>query len=277
MKLRRSLASSCLILVVLAAIVTSCQTKGPAPTLASITATTGPFAITTVTVPARSDFGGATIYAPTDTSQGTYGGVAIAPGFLETQSAISWLGPRFATQGFVVMTIDTLSTSDFPTARARQLLAALAYLTTTSSVKGRVDPNRLAVMGHSMGGGGSLEAASMNHNLKAAIPLAGFDGTTNFSTNQTPTLVVACQNDDIAPPAQHSDKFYSSITTDKAEVEIAGGSHFCVTSPQTSVAKYSISWLKRFVDGDLRYDQFLCPTPAATGDVSRYLSNCPYG
>jgi predicted dienelactone hydrolase len=276
MNLRRSLASSCVVLVVLASFLTACEQKGPAPTEASIEATTGPFAIATTTVGSGNGFGGATIYAPTDTSQGSFGGVAIAPGFTETQSQISWLGPRLATQGFVVMTIDTNSTTENPTARAQELLAALTYLTSKSSVAGEVDAGRLAVMGHSMGGGAALEASSMNHSLKAAIPLAGWDTTTSFTGNVTPTLVVGCQNDNIAPPANFSTPFYNSLNVDKAYLEIAGGSHLCPTSPETSIAKYSISWLKRFVDDDTRYEQFLCPTPAAGGDVSKYLSNCPY-
>src|SRR5437868_12643687 len=71
--------------------------RGPAPTLASIQATTGPFAVSTTTVASSATggrFGGGTIYFPTDTSQGTFGAIAIAPGFTERQSVISWLGPR---------------------------------------------------------------------------------------------------------------------------------------------------------------------------------------
>jgi dienelactone hydrolase len=202
--------------------------------------------------------------------------VAIAPGFFETQSAISWYGPRIATQGFVVITISTLSTTELPPARGDELNAALTFLATQSTVKAEVDPSRSAVMGHSMGGGGTLEAASKNHALKAAIPLAGWDTTTNWSANTTPTLVVACQSDQVAPVANHSLPFYNSITTNKAFLEITGGSHFCPNSPQTTIAKYVISWLKRFVDDDTRYSQFLCPAPAAGGDISRYMANCPY-
>src|SRR5262249_7664034 len=75
--------------------------RGPAPTLASIQATTGPFATSTTTVASSATsgkFGGGTIYFPTDTSQGTFGAIAIVPGFTERQSAISWLGPRLASQ-----------------------------------------------------------------------------------------------------------------------------------------------------------------------------------
>src|SRR4051812_7710157 len=83
---------------------TTTYQRGPDPTWSSIQATTGPFAYATITLSntqTPSTFGAATIYYPTDTSQGTFGGVAIAPGYTEKQSAISWWGPRLSSQGFV--------------------------------------------------------------------------------------------------------------------------------------------------------------------------------
>src|SRR2546423_4482320 len=79
--------------------------RGPAPTLASIQATTGPFAVSTTTVASSATggrFGGGTIYFPTDTSQGTFGAIAIAPGFTERQSVISWLRPPAASPGLAI-------------------------------------------------------------------------------------------------------------------------------------------------------------------------------
>src|SRR5437763_7649493 len=194
--------------------------RGPDPTLASIQATTGPFAVSTTTVASSATsgrFGGGTIYFPTDTSQGTFGAIAIAPGFTERQSAISWLGPRLASQGFVSFTIDTKSTGDNPSSRATQLLAALAYLTQTSSVRAEVDANRLGVSGHSMGGGGTLEASVSRPSLKAAIPMAPWDqNVKNFSNDTVPTLIVAAQNDQIAPVNQFALVFYNSIPTTRA-------------------------------------------------------------
>lgn len=141
--------------------------RGPAPTGASVDATRGPFATATTTVSRLSatGFGGGTIYYPTSTAECTFGAVAVAPGFTATQSSISWLGPRIASQGFVVFTIDTNSTYDQPSSRGDQLLAALDYLTARSSVRTRIDATRLSVMGHSMGGGGTLEAAETRPTL----------------------------------------------------------------------------------------------------------------
>src|SRR5918999_93091 len=68
--------------------------RGPDPTAASISAVTGPFATASVSVARQSTFGGGVIYYPTDTSQGTFGGLAISPGWNGTWPGIAWLGPR---------------------------------------------------------------------------------------------------------------------------------------------------------------------------------------
>src|SRR5689334_12176177 len=157
--------------------------RGPAPTTSSIEASRGSFVIaqTTVARSSVSGFGGGTIYYPTSTTAGTFGAVAISPGYTASQSSVAWLGPRLASQGFVIITIDTLSTLDQPASRGRQLLAALDYLTGSSTVRTRIDATRLGVMGHSMGGGGSLAAASTRPALQAAIPLTPWNTTKTWS------------------------------------------------------------------------------------------------
>jgi predicted dienelactone hydrolase len=253
--------------------------RGPAPTTASVEAALGPYAIasTTVSRSVASGFGGGTIYYPTSTADGTFGGIAISPGFTASQSSVSWFGPRLASQGFVVITIDTSSTLDFPDSRGTQLLAALDYLTGRSTVRTRVDATRLGVMGHSMGGGGSLSAARTRPALQAAIPLAPWHTTKSWTTVSVPTLIIGAESDTTAPVDQHSEPFYTSLTTasDKAYLELNNASHSAPTSANTTVAKHSISWLKRFVDNDTRYDQFLCPGPAAGALVQEYRNTCP--
>jgi dienelactone hydrolase len=251
--------------------------RGPDPTRTSVDASRGSFAIAQTSVGSGNGFGGGTIYYPTDTSQGTFGAVAIAPGFLEGQSAISWYGPRLASQGFVVFTIDTNGLADLPNARGDQLLAALDWLTRSSSVRSRIDASRLGVMGHSMGGGGTLEAANKRSSLQAAIPLAPWHTTTNWSNVKVPTMLVGGENDIVASPSSHSIPFYNSLpgTLAKAYVEMRGGDHFVTNSANTGIARNAISWLKRFIDNDTRYQQFLCPPPADL-TISQYRNTCPY-
>ncbi|WP_233510669.1 dienelactone hydrolase family protein [Actinomadura craniellae] len=252
--------------------------RGPAPTETSVRASTGPFQYAQVSVPGAG-FGSGTIYYPTDTGQGTFGGVAVSPGFLSPEILIAWLGPKLASNGFVVITISTNNPGDQPDSRGEQLLAALNYLATQSpaAVRQRLDPGRLSVIGHSMGGGGALRAADSRPDLQAAIPLGGWHTNKNWSNIRVPTMVIGAQNDFIAPNDQHSQRFYTSITQapEKAYLRPVGTGHVNVGTGTPVVGKFVLSWLKRFVDDDTRYDQFLCPTPSGS-DLVEYHSTCPH-
>ncbi|MFD3617578.1 dienelactone hydrolase family protein [Streptomyces sp. NPDC058676] len=255
--------------------------RGPAPTNASIEALRGSYAVseTTVSRAAVTGFGGGTIYYPTSTGDGTFGAVVVSPGYTGTQSSIAWLGPRLASQGFVVFTIDTLTTLDQPDSRGRQLLAALDHLTERSPVRTRVDSSRLGVMGHSMGGGGSLEAAKSRPSLQAAIPLTPWNVDKSWPEISTPTLIVGADGDSVAPVASHAEPFYSSLPSslDRAYLELNNATHFSPNTSNTTIAKYSVSWLKRFIDNDTRYEQFLCPLPRPSLTIEEYRGNCPHG
>ncbi|NMO53643.1 alpha/beta hydrolase [Actinoplanes sp. TBRC 11911] len=251
--------------------------RGPAPSLSVLDASRGPFSVGTENVSSLvSGFGGGVIYYPTDTSQGTFGAVAISPGFTATWSSLSWLGPRIASHGFVVIGIETNSLLDQPASRGQQLLAALDYLTRSSSVRGRIDATRLAVAGHSMGGGGTLEAARSRPSLQAAVPLAPWNTTKSWSTLRVPTLIVGGESDTVAPVASHSVPFYTSIpsSAEKAYLELNNASHFFPQSVNTPTARLAVSWLKRFVDNDTRYDQFICPGPTGS-QIEEYRNTCP--
>ena len=251
--------------------------RGPDPTEESIEAPRGTFEIAAavITRAAADGFGGGTVYYPTDTSEGTFGAVAVSPGYSSSQAAIAWLGPRLASQGFVVLTIDTLSTSDSPNRRGDQLLAALDYLGRTE-LADRIDPDRLAVMGHSMGGGGSLEAAKDDPALQAVVPLTPWSADKTFPEVTAPTLIIGAENDIIAPVRTHSERFYGSLPAgaDKAYLELRSAAHSVPTTDSTIIARYSLSWLKRYVDDDERYQQFLCPPPVVDDEISEYRSTC---
>lgn len=291
MKKRKSLIASVAILVAFVAqslfvgsprvdAATNPFQRGPDPTAAALQ-TTGPYATASISVSnsATPGFGAAHIYYPTSTAEGTFGGIAISPGFTAPESSISWYGPRLASHGFVVITFGTNSIFDQPAARGTQLLAALDYLTNTSSVRTRVDRTRLAVMGHSMGGGGTLAAAKTRTSLQAAVPLTPWHTDKTWPEIVTPTLIIGAENDSIASVGSHAEPFYNSMTNavDKAYLELNGASHGAPTSTNATISLYGISWLKRFVDNDTRYDQFLCPPPAApSSTIQEYRNTCPH-
>ncbi|SCG75605.1 poly(ethylene terephthalate) hydrolase family protein [Micromonospora rifamycinica] len=261
-----------------AAVADSPYQRGPDPTLASVAATRGPFATTQATVPAGNGFNGGFVYYPTDTSLGTWGAVAIVPGYSALfANEEAWMGPWLASFGFVVLGIETNSRTDGADARATQLLAGLDYLTRTSPVRSRVDANRLGVMGHSAGGAGTLLAALRRPSLKTAVGLApGTPGNNlNMSTTQVPTLLLSGQNDGTVTPS-YVQGIYNTLpaTVEHAWAELAGNDHLSFTRSNPTEMRLLIPWLKIFLDSDTRYTQFLCPLADSTG-VSRYSSTCP--
>ena len=254
--------------------------RGPDPTEENLLAPLGSFSFSRITVPRSqvSGFGGGTIYYPDDTSEGAFGGIAVVPGFLSPENAVSWLGPRLASRGFVVMTIATSEPQDHPDSRGGQLLAALDYLTGQSpaEVRHRLDPARLAVMGHSMGGGGTLRAVADRPSLKAAVPLAPYHQDKTWESVTTPTLAIAGSADFVASADEFARPIYEGLTSarERGLLNITGATHGAFTRDSEITGRYATAWLKRFVDEDTRYDEFVCPATPTPG-VTEYLTSCP--
>jgi len=252
--------------------------RGPDPTLAMIEASSGPFATAQQSVAPGNGFNGGVVYYPTDTSLGTWGALAIVPGYTaKCANEEAWMGPWLSSFGFVVICIETNSTTDFDTQRGQELLAALNWLTTASPVRGEIDPNRLAVLGHSMGGGGVVYATEHQPSLKAAVALAPFSPSQDMSTDHVPTLVIGGQNDTVVTPSYLSGLYATMPASTQSDfAQIAGADHVYYTHPNNVEMKLIIPWLKVFLDSDTRYTQFLCPTLPDPSTISIYQSRCPY-
>jgi dienelactone hydrolase len=241
---------------------------GPNPTPTSVR-TTGPFAISSQTISGGTSFGGATVYSPN--TPGRYAIVAFCPGFTATRSSIDAMARRLASHGFIVAAMDTRSTLDQPSSRATQLIAALNAVAriTSGPAAGKIDASRRIVTGHSMGGGGTLIAATNNPSaIAAAIALAPWNTSENFSANRVPSAIIGGSVDTIAPVSSHSIPFYNSMTrNEKLLCVISGAGHFFPQeNPPNQPASYlQLSWAKRFGDGDLRYGPILNPRPSDCG------------
>ena len=242
---------------------------GPNPTEASLLSSRGPFQTRSQSANGAG-FNNGTIYVPTDTSLGRMAAIVVVPGFISNKSSIEWYGPRLASWGFVVMTINTNTPLDFPAQRSGQQLAALQWLSTQSPVADRVDGERWGAMGWSMGGGGSLDSIRREGKVKAAVPLAPWN-ISGYAGMDKRALMVTCQGDVVAPPATMGGAWYNGIAGEKALLGVPGG-HFCVTNSNNQIGKFAVAWMKRWLDGDTRFDQFICSN-AALG--YNYRNTCP--
>jgi len=267
--------------------VASAATIGPDPTTTSVNVD-GTFAVATQTVTktATLGFGGGTIYYPTAT--GTFGVVALSPGFTATRTSVQQVARRLATHGLVTIAIDTNSTLDLPSTRATQLRAALNYVTGASptAVRSHVDTTRRGVGGHSMGGGGALYALAADPTLKAGVAMAPWNSaSTNFSTIKSPVLVMTADGDVTAPPATQGLPMYNSVptTVKKAYLLLNNAVHGTFSNATVldeRVGRYATVWTKRWMDDDTRYSPFLCG--AAHTDYfnavrfDSYSSTCPF-
>jgi dienelactone hydrolase len=246
----------------------------------------GPYEVATYgDFPDVPEFLGATIYYPGN-APGPVGGVAIAPGFTEEQRHISWWGPRLASHGYAVVVLDTNDRRERPAARADALMAGVRLLRDEgdrrdSPLFGRIDPDRMAVMGHSMGGGGALLAAHEHSDeIRAAIPFTPWEPESTLAGVTAPTLILAGEADRIAEVAEHSWKHFSLIPegTPKVYLEVAGGDHYIADTTRGTdlgtMGRYALAWLRLYVDGDERYRDFLFGerSPEDAAKFSRYVA-----
>jgi dienelactone hydrolase len=232
----------------------------------------GPFDVDSFRVDGGRDYGGGTVFFPTDAAP-PFSAFVMCPGFTARQSSIRDWGPFFASHGIVLMTIDTTSTTDPVAARDDQLLAALDDLRAENSrraspLAGALDLNRLGVSGWSMGGGGAWLAGRANANLKSVVTLAGHHRTAGGARAvagglSVPTLMFAGSADTATlGGGNQSQQVFELIGDDvpKMLYEVQGAGHFVWGTPRTNggaVGRYALSWQKVFLDGDERFEQFL--------------------
>lgn len=226
--------------------------------------------------PAVPEFSAATIYFPANKGE-DFPGIAISPGFVESQENMSWWGSHLASHGYAVLTLDTNELRDDPSLRADALMAAVGVLRNEGermggTLRGKIINDRMAIMGHSMGGGGTLIAANAHSaELKAAIPFTPWQPDGDFSAISIPTLVIAGENDRIAPAADHALPHFESLSENipKMYLEVRGGNHFIANTDTGDdrltpnidvhdlVGGMAVAWLKLFVDGDESYRELV--------------------
>lgn len=217
-----------------------------------------------------------------DNGPAPFAAIALSPGFTETKEQFTWWGELLASHGFyVLLTTPTNTLIDQPEARGVDLQAALKLIEkengrSGSPVAGKIAIDRLAVTGHSMGGGGTLFAASaLGNKIRCNVPLQPWQPGASFAKITSPTLFLAAQSDTIAPVAQNASPHYQSIpaSVEKIYAEITGADHFISTNLGGShdvQARYAVAFYKLHLEDDERYSTYLYGKDHTANAFSKY-------
>lgn len=221
------------------------------------------------------EFAAATIFYPLTLSfDAPMGGVVLVPGYRGSAANYEWWGPAMASLGYAVMIMDTNTPTDGLEDRKNALVAGVSFLKAEnenpdSPLSGKMDAERVAIMGHSMGGGATLAAAQeLGDEIKAAIPLAlyccepGGSFSADYSDLEVPTLIIASAADEVAPPAEHARLLFDTLGDDTPRVylEFSEGNHMLVANggpDLATVGKFALAFLKAHVDDNQALTDFL--------------------
>ncbi|MFH9860328.1 alpha/beta hydrolase family protein [Streptomyces sp. NPDC017202] len=218
--------------------------EAAAPVRAADPSTTGsfPVAYTDLTVSAsgrsfsaRVWYPGTTAGANAPVAAGAHPGLAFGHGFFQAITQYESLLKHYASWG--VITVAPKSQGGLlpsHSAFADDLNAALTWLTTQNSTTGSrfagaVSTGRLAVSGHSMGGGAALLAASRNAAVKSVSTLAAAEtnpsAVSASGTLSIPVQYVGGSADSIAGVAGNQQKMYDAKPSATQLRVITGGFH----------------------------------------------------
>ncbi len=172
---------------------------------------------------------------PFDPSGGPYPVFSFGHGFLTPVTQYASTLDHLASHGYFAIASRSAGNL-FPNhaAFAEDLRFCLDHLiaanaNAASPFVGSVATDRLAVGGHSMGGGASILAAASDPRIVAVVPLAAADTNPSSiaasSQVAAPVRFIVGSEDSIVPPGPSSGPMYANAPGARQLVSITGGSH----------------------------------------------------
>lgn len=236
---------------------------------------------------------------------GAFPVIAFGHGFVMTVTAYQNIWTALVPRGYIVAlpkTEGSISPNHLEFGRD------LAFVVRMMRAEGGLNNSRFkghvaakaAVMGHSMGGGASVLAASLDSTINAVANLAAAETNPSAKTTarlvRSPALIIVGANDCVAPPASHGSPIYDSLgAACRAYISVNGASHCqfaeqnslcnlgeasCTPPPTISRASqhgivndFLVPWLDYVLKGDCRaWDLFDARLDSSTAVTSR--SSC---
>jgi dienelactone hydrolase len=209
----------------------------------------------------------ATVYYPTNAGSGL-GAMVFCPPFTIQQSGFAAWGPWFASHGIISVLFNTTTTMDFPDQRANEQWAVVQRLRTDpGKVSGMLDPDRIGVMGWSMGGGASwINAGQHSNQVKMAITLAGHNMSAIAPASKgigitCPMLALNGATDmTILGGMGQSNTAYANAKGPKILCVTSPAGHFNWGTPRgggREVASLVLAFTKTYLNDDARWKPFI--------------------
>ncbi|MCK4952893.1 hypothetical protein KAS14_03845 [Candidatus Bathyarchaeota archaeon] len=173
-----------------------------------------------------------TLFYPPEELNVTHPAIVFAHGFWAQKEWYSWIGDFLASQGYLVLIFTVPSKLTFnPHQWSDGISSAIDYLFSENSLHNKICPGKIGVMGHSMGGLGTLIAGSKDSRIRCIVGLAPAILPEYLSIPKEifgisiPTQLQIGSNDGIIPPENVKDFFADLSSKKKRFVEIEGGNH----------------------------------------------------
>lgn len=228
---------------------------------------TGPYTVKSY-LPAGSNVGykSVIIYYPDNALDEQLPSTTLSGGFTNTKEHMSWLGQHLASHGFIVAVftptnpyaLDARVWSSGHKASVDTLIAESDKSSTP--ITGRIDEDRIGLMGFSYGGAGTVLAANeLGHRVRSAVTLCAFNPKT--STNPIPMLFITGTKDTVASPNRILSAFQNFNTSmPKAFARFNKVAHGDITNGgryHESIARYTTAWSQVFLADIPAYDTYI--------------------
>ncbi len=227
----------------------------------------GPYAVASFSPNATNPgYRSALIYYPKQLDQTLRPAVTLTGGFTNTKEQMSWLANQLASHGFVVIAFTPTNAYSnnaqtwadghkgaISTLEAENLRAA-------SPLAGKIDTQRLGVIGYSYGGAGSILAANQLPNkVKAAIPICAYQPAA--VTSKIPFMFLTGTADTVAAPSNILKVFDRlNFSEPKAFVKLNNLGHLDIINGgkyHQSQGRFITAWALVFLAKSEEYSTYL--------------------
>jgi dienelactone hydrolase len=236
------------------------------PEVVSDPGATGPYTVATHSE-GRADAGyaSAVLYVPKDARAERLPATSLVGGYSNTKEDVVWMAEQLASHGYIVLAFTpTNNFSGDAGIWAQGHEAALRKLTAEdarqgSPIFGKVDRERLGLVGFSMGGAGTIIAANAMPEVRAAIALCAYRPQT--PSGPSALMMITGTADTVADPGA-IEAAYSSMTSEASHAflsfkDFGHGDVLRSTRFRPQLAKYMTAFYQLELAGIAGYERFL--------------------